>query len=211
MSSRAITSAVIKDLFDFNNQPQYRTIEAYKAIPHQDRVTGNWGGPRARLLVHAVVAIAFSCLLRIDEALNLRAVDVTILCTECISINLSQRKTNPYGGMTQINPDSPACDLTPGLGIKPFILWRLDDDERHLCPVRALAMWLQATKIRSGFLFRPIASGDRVSSDDCAIVGFSRSLFHLQLICFIELSTIPRNVQKQSARHREGSIHVWHP
>src|SRR5262245_11681985 len=100
MSSRAITSTVIKDLFDFNNQPRYRSVEAYKAFCHQDGVTGTWGGPRARLLVHAVVTIAFSCLLRIDETLNLRAKDVTILRTECISINLPQRKTNPYGGMT---------------------------------------------------------------------------------------------------------------
>jgi hypothetical protein len=98
MSSRAITSTVIKDLYDFNNQPQYRTIEGYKPTPRKDKSIANWGGPRARLLVHAVVTLAFCCLLRIDEVLTLQAQDVTILLTECLSINLSDRKTDPYGG-----------------------------------------------------------------------------------------------------------------
>ncbi|KAF9233221.1 hypothetical protein BU15DRAFT_54209, partial [Melanogaster broomeanus] len=35
-------------------------------------------------------------------------------------------------------------------------------EEAHLCPVRALAEWLDASRITSGYLFRKIASGDRV-------------------------------------------------
>jgi hypothetical protein len=102
MSSRAITSTVIKEMFDYNNQPQHRTV-GYKPTPRKDRQIDNWGGPRARLLVHAVVTMAFSCLLRIDEALTLQVADITILQTECMSITLSQRKTDPYGGRLNFN------------------------------------------------------------------------------------------------------------
>jgi hypothetical protein len=59
------------------------------------------------------------------------------------------------------------------IGIKPFVLWRLDDDEKHLCPVRALAAWLEASGIGEGYLFRALASGDRVSSRDSPIVCLS--------------------------------------
>jgi hypothetical protein len=102
MSSRAITSTVIKEMYDCNNQPQHQTV-GYKPTPRKDRHIDHWGGLRARLLVHAVVTMAFSCLLRIDEALTLKTTDITILQTECLSINLSQRKTNPYGGRLNFN------------------------------------------------------------------------------------------------------------
>jgi hypothetical protein len=72
MGSRAITSAAIKS---------------------------SWGSPRARPLVHAITAITFLYLLRVGEASNLRTANVTIHPTKCTSINLSQRKTDPYGGM----------------------------------------------------------------------------------------------------------------
>jgi hypothetical protein len=104
MSSRAITSTDIKELYDFNNQPQHQTT-GYKPTPRKGRHIDHWGGPRARLLVHAVVTIAFSCLLRIDEALNLKATDITILNDQCMSINLSQRKTDPYGGKLGLSID----------------------------------------------------------------------------------------------------------
>jgi hypothetical protein len=98
MSSRAITSTVIKDLYDFNNQPQHRTMEGYKPTPRKDKKLENWGGPRARLFVHAVVTLAFCCLLWIDEVLTLQALDIRILSPECLSISLMHRKTDPYGG-----------------------------------------------------------------------------------------------------------------
>ncbi|KAG1878077.1 hypothetical protein DFJ58DRAFT_648563, partial [Suillus subalutaceus] len=47
--------------------------------------------------------------------------------------------------------------------IKPFHLWPFSSSEAHLCPVRALAAWLKESKVTSGYLFRKIASGDRIS------------------------------------------------
>jgi hypothetical protein len=32
----------------------------------------------------------------------------------------------------------------------------------YLCPVRAYAAWIDATSIRDGYIFRKMASGDRV-------------------------------------------------
>ncbi|KIJ58549.1 hypothetical protein HYDPIDRAFT_102429 [Hydnomerulius pinastri MD-312] len=46
---------------------------------------------------------------------------------------------------------------------KPYYLWVFPQSEAHLCPVRAIAEWIQASSITTGFLFRKIASGDRVA------------------------------------------------
>ncbi|KIK62864.1 hypothetical protein GYMLUDRAFT_72567 [Collybiopsis luxurians FD-317 M1] len=35
----------------------------------------------------------------------------------------------------------------------------------HLCPVRAYCEWINTTKITEGFVFRKIASNDRISAD----------------------------------------------
>ena len=40
------------------------------------------------------------------------------------------------------------------------------DDQAHLCPVRALAEWVQVSGINKGYLFRRIWSGDHVADLD---------------------------------------------
>ncbi|KAH9482203.1 hypothetical protein JR316_0004298 [Psilocybe cubensis] len=50
--------------------------------------------------------------------------------------------------------------------IKPFYLRLLAENEAHLCPVRAMANWLDASEITDGYIFRKIASGDRPSADN---------------------------------------------
>jgi integrase len=97
LSSRAITSTIIKDSYHFNNQ--WHDHHDYEHALATSKSPDSWGGRRARLLVHSVVTLSFCCLLRIDEALNLQVSDITIESTECISITLPFRKTNPYGGM----------------------------------------------------------------------------------------------------------------
>lgn len=67
--------------------------------------------------------------------------------------------------------------------IKPFYLYAMSEEEAHLCPVCALAEWIDASKIQSGYLFRKIASGDHVSEQDGALVyvflfQFSNSYSH---------------------------------
>ncbi|KXN84316.1 hypothetical protein AN958_12780 [Leucoagaricus sp. SymC.cos] len=47
--------------------------------------------------------------------------------------------------------------------IQPFVLTEFPDHMAHLCPVRAYASYLHATQITSGYVFRKIMAGDRIS------------------------------------------------
>ena len=59
----------------------------------------------------------------------------------------------------------------PSPVIQPFPLYALSASEAHLCPVRALAEWISASEITTGYLFRKFASGDRVAEANQPIVG----------------------------------------
>ncbi|KAK0494665.1 hypothetical protein EDD18DRAFT_1055760, partial [Armillaria luteobubalina] len=64
--------------------------------------SGNWCRGNMRRLLQAVYLVAFTCLLRIDEALNIQAHDISFYVdqvdnTHCVSITLPFRKTNPFG------------------------------------------------------------------------------------------------------------------
>ncbi|KAF8815091.1 hypothetical protein BYT27DRAFT_7216811 [Phlegmacium glaucopus] len=50
--------------------------------------------------------------------------------------------------------------------IKPFILHLLPEEEAYLCPVHALADWISASGITSGYLFRRMAASDCPSARD---------------------------------------------
>ncbi|KAF8261883.1 hypothetical protein EI94DRAFT_1541505, partial [Lactarius quietus] len=49
------------------------------------------------------------------------------------------------------------------LQIRPFVVYALPESLAHLCPVRAYAEWLKVSNILKGFIFRKLASGDRIS------------------------------------------------
>ncbi|PPR02923.1 hypothetical protein CVT26_009778 [Gymnopilus dilepis] len=141
MSSRAITSSDIRKLYDFNNSEGRDIILPYSgSTPRSEK---EWGGPRARLLVHAVVTLAFVCLLRVDEVLKLQFEDITQHPGDRLQIILPFRKNSQFGG------------------IKPFDLWPFPPENQALCPVRALARWVAASNLTSGHLFRAPGSNDR--------------------------------------------------
>jgi hypothetical protein len=56
-------------------------------------------------------------------------------------------------------------------GVKPFFLHLLPPHLAHLCPIRALAEWLMVSGITEGYLFRKMASGDRVSEQNSHMVS----------------------------------------
>ncbi|KAH9166581.1 hypothetical protein EDB89DRAFT_1857289 [Lactarius sanguifluus] len=56
--------------------------------------------------------------------------------------------------------------------IKPFVLHEMPDSMAYLCPVQAYAKWLEATEIESGYVFRRLGSGDRVSENNQPMVRF---------------------------------------
>jgi hypothetical protein len=61
---------------------------------------------------------------------------------------------------------NPCAAAYPQLEIKPFTLHLLSTEEAHLCPIRALGEWLVESKITTGYLFRKIASGDRIAVNE---------------------------------------------
>ncbi|KAJ6622746.1 hypothetical protein B0H10DRAFT_1787494 [Mycena sp. CBHHK59/15] len=46
--------------------------------------------------------------------------------------------------------------------IKPFVLHELPEDQAHLCPVRALSVWLACSRISKGYLFPTITIRDQI-------------------------------------------------
>ena len=51
------------------------------------------------------------------------------------------------------------------LGVLPFYLFLLNEQDRHLCPVRTYAHWLNASKIAEGYLFHCVAPGDHLADN----------------------------------------------
>lgn len=99
MSSRALTREVIQRMYAFNQAEGRSDVQAFR--PRTEKARESWGNPRRRLLVHAILTLAFVCLLRIDEALSLRFEDIMFHSPEKIEVTLFSRKTHPYGGLVQ--------------------------------------------------------------------------------------------------------------
>lgn len=147
-SARAITSEILLKLYHYNHCPENWTIRAYQPGERVRGSSGNdpsrWGGGRVRRLLSAAYTVAFICMLRFDEVLKIQVHDLRVHDTQ-VALHLPFRKTHQNGD------------------IKPFHLWPFSSSEAHLCPVRALAAWLKESKITTGYLFRKIASGDRIT------------------------------------------------
>jgi len=47
----------------------------------------------------------------------------------------------------------------------------MPERDAHLCPVRAVADWIRESKITKGYLFRRIASGDRVAEKNAPMTS----------------------------------------
>jgi len=92
-------------------------------------------------------------MLRFDEVLKIQAHDLHVCEEGEVVLHLPFRKTHQNGD------------------IKPFHLWALPSHEAHICPVRALAAWLHVSRITSGYLFRKIASGDRIAEANSPMVS----------------------------------------
>jgi hypothetical protein len=76
--------------------------------------------------------------------------------------------------------------------IKPFVLWELPDAEAHLCPVRAMGEYIQASSLTSGYVFRKFASDDRLFANDEAMVRLLKPILSVQ--CFISIHLELRDV-----------------
>ncbi|KAG6826038.1 hypothetical protein H0H92_001351 [Tricholoma furcatifolium] len=149
-SARAITSDVIRKMYIFNNCDRRNVIKAFTGpVPRGTKSLHNWGGARTRLLLQAVYTLAFMCMLRFDEVLKIQAHHIKIDCEKnIVQLSLPFRKTHQFG------------------------------DEAHLCPVRALAMWLKTSRVNEGYIFRRIMSGDRISTTNSPMITMPTGLIH---------------------------------
>ncbi len=106
--------------------------------------------------------MAFTCLLRVDEALRIEHRHIVVHGGDILELTLDYRKTAQSGSKYFANSKT-LLDLTLPPDIKPFFLHRIHDpDKEHLCVVRAFADYVNATQIASGFLFRKLDVHDRV-------------------------------------------------
>ncbi|KAI1782501.1 hypothetical protein LXA43DRAFT_1103924 [Ganoderma leucocontextum] len=93
MSSRAITTSVLRDLHLINSRTEHWEIGA-------SPTAAATLGPRARRLLQAAYIVAFLCLLRFDEVLAIKIDDLRILDNgNAIELTLPHRKTAQYGGI----------------------------------------------------------------------------------------------------------------
>jgi hypothetical protein len=140
-----------------------------------------WGGPLTRRALQAIYTIAFICLLRSDEVLKIRHDHIEFVKEDnniqYMVLTLPFRKTHQDGrkfslfSKTFSNADSQIPD------VQPFYIYPLDEEEAHMCPVRAMAQWIKASKITSGFLFRKFTAQDRPSAhEDAAMVSHNPKL-----------------------------------
>ncbi|KAJ6543209.1 hypothetical protein DFH09DRAFT_1391607, partial [Mycena vulgaris] len=92
----------------------------------------------------------------------------------CIKLTLPYRKTNQFGG------------------VKPLYLHLLPPHLAHLCSIRALAEWLMVSGITEGYLFRKMASGDRVSEQNSHMTSdFFLEMFKNNLLDAVGIDPYP--------------------
>lgn len=99
MSSRALTSGIIKKIWLHNRQPAMANLTY--PIPAAQRREAR-GGYLARVLMHAIITLGFVCLMRIDEVLSLRTEDIEERDDGGLQITLASRKSDPFGGKCSI-------------------------------------------------------------------------------------------------------------
>ncbi|KAI0347705.1 hypothetical protein BDW22DRAFT_11007 [Trametopsis cervina] len=150
-SARAMDEETMKKLYEFN----CRVPQGDKSfMATSDGKSSSWAGYRVRMMLHCLYVVSMLCLLRYDEALNIRWEDVVFGKTPSgllyVRISLLVRKTHQNGD------------------IAPFILY-LNVDHPHLCAVTALARWWGLCGTmgmqRYGFVFRRRHGYDRLAYD----------------------------------------------
>ena len=100
-SARAVDEGLLKSIYEFN-----RTIakEAFGSTSHKRRAAhpADWAGHDIRAMLNLIYIIAFLCLLRFDEVLNLQWADIVLEDHSAgprLKVSLLARKTHQNGGM----------------------------------------------------------------------------------------------------------------
>ncbi|KAJ4484558.1 hypothetical protein C8R41DRAFT_921661 [Lentinula lateritia] len=103
-SARAVTSALLLELYNFNNHPEFSEPRPYKpAARNAPKNPMFWGGCRARSLLYLGYTLAFCDLLWIDELLKIQVHDIEMdenleTGATTLTLTLPFRKTSQFGG-----------------------------------------------------------------------------------------------------------------
>ncbi|KAJ3858647.1 DNA breaking-rejoining enzyme [Lentinula novae-zelandiae] len=153
-SARAVTLALLSNLFEFNNQPKFAKPRPYEPTARNaPKDPTDWGGRRACALLHLGYTLAFCDLLRIDELLQIQVHNIVI-------------EKDPKTGVVTLTLTLPFRKTCQFGDIKPFILYEMPRQYAHLCPVRAFSKWLHFSWIRTGYLFRKFCQNDRIAEEN---------------------------------------------
>ena len=129
--------------------------------------------------LQAIYTIAFICLLRSDEVLKIRREHIEFVKednnNQYMVLTLPFRKTHQDGRtFSHVLSLSSFRMLILIPDVQPFYIYPLNEEEAHMCPVRAMAQWIKASKVTSGFLFRKFTAQDRPSvHEDAAMVSLA--------------------------------------
>ena len=91
----------LKSLYDFNLRSQNWDLKDY-APGTKEKAHTQWGGGRARRLLHLAYTVAFTCLLRVDEVLKIQSHDFILLGDNKLQLTLPFRKTSQYAGVSDL-------------------------------------------------------------------------------------------------------------
>uniref|UniRef100_A0A0W0G3W9 Uncharacterized protein n=1 Tax=Moniliophthora roreri TaxID=221103 RepID=A0A0W0G3W9_MONRR len=159
-SSRAITAKMIQQMWDTSQLGDRFEIKPVEPKSHCQQKDPNvpWCGGRMLWLLHFVYVISFLCLLRIDEALKIQAMDIQLVQEydehgDLLVLWLPFWKTHQHGTVSHLD-------------IKPFYLREFPEELAYLCPVHAYAGWKEASNIKKGMLCHKIHNDDRIEHDE---------------------------------------------
>lgn len=162
------------------NQTEYEASLA-QLLKASRLSNGYWCGPRGRRMLNLVYALAFTCLLWIDEVLKVQFQDIENKMMDGkvgLQLTLPFRKTDQFGGKSLKTLSILSCwlywifnYLLQHTENKPFALCELPFHMAHLCPIRAYARWVAATEMKDGYIFRRLATGDRLGEKETFMVS----------------------------------------
>ncbi|KAF9069026.1 hypothetical protein BDP27DRAFT_1223424, partial [Rhodocollybia butyracea] len=105
LSARAVTSALISQLYNYNNQPVFKEPQAYKpSARNVPKEPDGWGGTRSRTECNLGYCLSFCGLLRVDELLKIQVHDIELETDPetglviTLTLHLPFRKTSQFGG-----------------------------------------------------------------------------------------------------------------
>lgn len=159
MTKLTLIQEQLQALYKYNTRPEFLKPQYYdknNLIPGEAKI-----GPGGRKLLNLAYAIAFTCLLRVDEVLRIEHRHIIVINDEAIEINLDYRKTARFGGKRWTGMRFEICSSCL-LEILPFVLRKMPPELTHLCAFRAYADWIHTTQIVDGYVFRKIDKFDRV-------------------------------------------------